>query len=187
MLTALRLDVAWLERQLESPSLPAREALGGKLLDMSQLLDLASDAVHRISSELRPSILDELGLEAAVEWYVEEFEKRSGISCRLVATMADTDLSSDQAIALFRILQEALTNVARHAGATAVAIRLAAEDGRVTLGIIDNGSGIPADKVGDPQSIGLVGMRERARALGGDLTVRPLPSHGTGVEVTLPL
>jgi PAS domain S-box-containing protein len=187
MLTALRLDVAWLDRQLESPSLPVREPLVGKLHDMSQLLNLASDAVHRISSELRPGILDMLGLEAAVEWYVEEFEKRTGISCRRSSTMAGADLSSDQATALFRILQEALTNVARHAGATAVDIRLTAEPGRVTLDVVDNGSGIPEHKIGDSRSIGLVGMRERARALGGDLVVRSNPAPGTTVEVVLPL
>ncbi|HYL06695.1 MAG TPA: MEDS domain-containing protein [Thermoanaerobaculia bacterium] len=186
MLTALRLDVAWLERLLASPAVPGREALGGKLHDMSQLLDLASDAVHRIISELRPGILDELGLEAAVEWYVGEFEKRTGISCRLVSTMAGAELGSDQATALFRILQEALTNVARHAGATAVDIRLAAEAGRVTLEIVDNGSGIPEHKINDSRSIGLVGMRERTLALGGDLVVRPNPGSGTAVEVILP-
>jgi len=186
MLTALRLDVGWLERQLQAPAPAAREALAGKLNDMSQLLDLASDAVHRIISELRPGILDELGLEAAVEWYVAEFEKRTGISCRLVSTMAGTALSPDQATALFRILQEALTNVARHAGATAVAIRLAAEDGRVTLEISDDGSGIPAEKIDDSRSIGLLGMRERAHALGGEVAIRPHPTKGTTVEVILP-
>jgi len=186
MLTALRLDVAWLERQLASSSPPAREGLAGKLHDMVQLLNLASDAVHRIISELRPGILDELGLEAAVEWYVGEFEKRTGIRCRLVATMAGADLGSDQATALFRILQEALTNVARHAGATAVDIRLIAETGRVALEIVDNGSGIPEHKIGDSRSIGLVGMRERARALEGDLAVRSRPGAGTTVEVILP-
>jgi PAS domain S-box-containing protein len=189
MLTALRLDVAWLERQLASPAPPqppATKALAAKLLAMSRLLDVATDAVHRIISELRPGILDELGLEAAVEWYVGEFEKRTGISCRVASNMAESTLSPDQATALFRILQEALTNVARHAGATAVEIRLAAEAGRVTLGIADNGSGIPEEKIGDSRSIGLLGMRERARALGGDLAVRPKPDRGTTVEVILP-
>jgi signal transduction histidine kinase len=187
MLTALRLDVAWLERQLDSPSSPQREAVGGKLDDMSHLLDLASDAVYRVISELRPGILDELGLEAAVEWHVGEFEKRTGIPCRLASDMSEVDLSPDHATALFRILQEALTNVARHAGATAVDIRLAAEARRVTLEIVDNGGGIPEEKIGDSRSIGLVGMRERARSLGGGLTVRPHSPHGTTVEVSLPL
>jgi len=186
MLTALRLDVGWLERQLEAPAPAAREALAGKLHDMSQLLDLASDAVHRIISELRPGILDELGLEAAVEWYVADFEKRTGISCRLASTMAGTALSPDQATALFRILQEALTNVARHAGATAIDIRLAAEACRVILEISDNGGGIPEDKISDSRSIGLLGMRERAHALGGDLAIQPNATQGTTVEVILP-
>jgi PAS domain S-box-containing protein len=189
LLTALRLDVGWLERQLESLALPApaaREALAGKLQDMSQLLDLASDAVHHVISELRPGILDELGLEAAVEWYVAEFEKRTGIACRLIDTMAGASLSPDQATALFRILQEALTNVVRHAGATTVDIRLAAEAGRVTLEIRDDGRGIPEDKIGDSRSIGLLGMRERARALGGEVVIRRRFTAGTTVEVILP-
>jgi PAS domain S-box-containing protein len=189
ILTALRLDVGWLERQLESLVLPApavREALAGKLQDMSQLLDLASDAVHHIIGELRPGILDELGLEAAVEWYVAEFEKRTGIACRLVEAMEGASLGPDQATALFRILQEALTNVVRHAGATAVDIRLAAEAGRVTLEIADDGRGIPEDRIGDSRSIGLLGMRERARALGGEVVIRRNLTKGTTVEVTLP-
>jgi PAS domain S-box-containing protein len=190
ILTALRLDVGWLERQLESLALPApaaREALAGKLQDMSQLLDLASDAVHHVIGELRPGVLDELGLAAAVEWYVAEFEKRTGIACRLVDGMAGASLSPDQATALFRILQEALTNVVRHAGATAVDIRLAAEAGRrVTLEISDDGRGIPEDKIGDSRSIGLLGMRERARALGGEVVIRRRFTAGTTVEVILP-
>jgi PAS domain S-box-containing protein len=192
ILTALRLDVGWLARQLESlafPALPApaaREALAGKLQDMSQLLDLASDAVHHIIGELRPGVLDELGLEAAVEWYVAEFEKRTGIACRLAETMDGASLSPDQTTALFRILQEALTNVVRHAGATAVDIRLAAEAGRVTLEIADNGGGIPEDKIGDSRSIGLLGMRERAHALGGEVVIRRHFTEGTTVEVILP-
>ncbi len=189
ILTALRLDVGWLERQLESLALPApaaREALAGKLQDMSQLLDLASDAVHHIIDELRPGVLDELGLEAAVEWYVAEFQKRTGIACRLVETMDGSRLGPDQATALFRILQEALTNVVRHAGATAVDIRLAAGAGRVTLEIADDGGGIPEDKIGDSRSIGLLGMRERARALGGEVEIRRHATQGTTVEVILP-
>ena len=189
ILTALRLDVGWLERQLESLALPApaaREALAGKLQDMSQLLDLASDAVHHVISELRPGILDELGLEAAVEWYVAEFEKRTGVACRLVDTMAGARLSADQTTALFRILQEALTNVVRHAGAAAVDIRLAAEAGRVTMEISDDGRGIPEEKIGDSRSIGLLGMRERARALGGEVVIRRQFTAGTTVEVILP-
>jgi PAS domain S-box-containing protein len=198
MLAALQLDVAWLERRLASPAPPAppeapaspppplATALAGKLHDMSQLLDLATDAVHRIIGELRPGILDVLGLEAAVEWYVEDFQKRTGIPCRLVSTMAGAMLGPDQATVLFRILQEALSNVARHAGASAVDIRLAAEAGRVTLAIADDGSGIPEEKIGDLRSIGLLGMRERASALAGDVVVRPNPAGGTTVEVILP-
>jgi PAS domain S-box-containing protein len=186
MLTALRLDVAWLERQLPLPAQPVGEEIRVKLRAMAQLLDSAADAVHRIASELRPGILDKLGLEAAVEWYVGEFERRTGISCRLTSSLGGEALDPDHATALFRILQEALTNVARHAAASAVEICLAAKAGRVLLAVADNGRGIPADKAADARSLGLIGMRERAQALGGDAVIRRDPAGGTAVEVSLP-
>jgi PAS domain S-box-containing protein len=186
LLTALRLDVAWLEQRLGPAAPLPREEIAGKLLDISRLLDSASDAVHRIAGELHPGILDELGLPAAVEWYVEAFGKRTGIACRLHSSVAAATLDPDHTTALFRILQEALTNVARHAGAAAVEIRLAAEDNRILLAITDDGRGIPEDKLGDSRSLGLLGMRERASALGGDLAVRRNSGRGTTVEVTLP-
>jgi PAS domain S-box-containing protein len=186
MLTALRLDVAWLERMLRPAAPAAGDEVPEKLRSMSQLLDAAADAVHRIVSELRPGVLDKLGLEAAVEWYVEEFEKRARISCRLRSNLDGVTLDGDRSIALFRILQEALTNVARHAGATAVEIRLAAEAGRVLLEVTDNGRGIADDRVADSGSMGLLGMRERARLLGGNTVIRRHPAGGTTVEATLP-
>lgn len=186
-LTALRLDVAWLERQLQPSPPAAAEAAAQKLRDMTQLLDSALDAVHRIASELRPGVLDKLGLEAAVEWYVEDFEKRTGICCRLRSRLQGGNaVAPETATALFRILQEALTNVARHAGATEVEIRLAGEAGRVLLDVADNGRGIPEERVADSRSLGLLGMRERAWALGGHLEVRRNPGRGTSVAVSLP-
>jgi signal transduction histidine kinase len=187
MLTALRLDVAWLEKTLGSAGLPEREELAGKLRSMGGLLDTAADAVQRITTALRPAILDHFGLEAAVEWHAGELEKRTGISVRLRAGLGATVVAADRATALFRILQEALTNVVRHAGATQVDIHLAAEGNRLVLTIADNGSGIAEDRIADPRSLGLLGMRERARSVGGDVVVRRRPSRGTSVEATLPL
>jgi two-component system, NarL family, sensor histidine kinase UhpB len=186
LLTALRLEVAWLERTLQPAAPAAGEEVPEKLRSMIHLLDAASDAVHRVASELRPVVLDKLGLDAAVEWYVGEFEKRSRIGCRLCSSLGGVTLDGDRSIALFRILQEALTNVARHSGATEVSIRLTAERGRVLLAVTDNGGGIPDDKAADSGSLGLLGMRERARSLGGDVGVRRNPGGGTTVEVTLP-
>jgi len=183
VLTALRLDVGWLAANLQKA---ARETLGGKVQSMSILLDSAVDVVQRIATELRPGVLDELGLEAAVEWYVDDIEKRTGISCRLEVSLDDTILEPERSTALFRILQEALTNVARHAGATKAEVRLAAEEGRVVLGVTDNGRGITAEELADSRSLGLLGMRERARSLGGDVEVRRNSRGGTTVEATLP-
>jgi signal transduction histidine kinase len=187
MLTALRLDVAWLEKALASPRAPTDEALADKLQSMAQMLDTAADAVQRISTSLRPAILDHLGLEAAVEWYVGELEKRTGISCRIRSSLGGTAIDADRATALFRILQEALTNVVRHAGATEVDIRLAVEGKRLLLKVADNGSGIAEDEIADTRSLGLLGMRERARSLGGDVVVRRGSDRGTIVEASLPL
>jgi PAS domain S-box-containing protein len=186
LLTALRLDVAWLERKLPPAVPPAGEEVAERLRSMSRWLDTAAHAIQRIASELRPAVLDQLGLEAAVEWYVGEFEKRSGISCRLRSDFAGKALDVGRSIALFRILQEALTNAARHSGATEVEIRLRAEAGRVLLEVTDNGSGISDDRIAASSSLGLLGMRERARLLGGELTIRRNPAAGTTVAVILP-
>jgi PAS domain S-box-containing protein len=186
MLTALGMDVAWLDEKLQAYPPTVREELSGKLRSMSQLLGTTMDAVQRIVTELRPSVLDKLGLEAAFEWYVGEFQKRTGIACRLHTSLGDTIPDPDRSTALFRILQEALTNVVRHAGASAVEIRLAADAGRILLEVADNGRGIPEDRAADSRSLGLLGMRERARSLGGEITVRRIPGDGTTVEVTLP-
>jgi signal transduction histidine kinase len=183
MLTALRMEVAWLQKRLEP-----REEITAKLQSMIQMLDSAVDAVQRITTELRPAILDHLGLAEAVEWYAGETEKRTGISCRLRLSLGSTALDdAERSTALFRILQEALTNVVRHAEATEVDIRLAREGNRVILAVTDNGRGIAEDKIADARSLGLLGMRERARALGGDIMIRRAPGQGATIEARLPL
>ncbi len=186
LLTALRLDAAWLEKHLRASSRTTRGELSGKLQSMIGLLDAGMAAVQRIVTELRPGILDQLGIEAAVEWYVGEFQRRTGIACTLRSSLGDAALDGDHSTALFRILQEALTNVARHAEATAVEIRLAAAADRIVLTVTDNGRGIAPDQIADSRSLGLLGMRERARALGGDVVVRVRTGGGTAVEASLP-
>lgn len=186
-LAALRWDVAWLQQRFES-SQPA--AAGGelaeKLQSMIRLLDAATDVAHRIVTELRPGILDQLGLEAAIDWYVGVFGERTGISCRIQSDLAGAVLDPDRSTALFRILQEALTNVARHAGATEVEVRLRGEQTRMVLEVSDNGRGIPPQAAGDLRSLGLLGMRERARAIGGDVIIRRNSDRGTTVAAAIP-
>jgi PAS domain S-box-containing protein len=186
MLTALHLDVAWLERSLGQGGPPAADKLVEKLRSMSGMLDIAADAVHRIASELRPAVLDRLGLDAAVEWYVGEFQKRTLISCGLHSRFDSRALDALHSITVFRILQEALTNAARHSLASRIEVRLRADAGRVRLEVTDNGKGIPEDCLNAASSLGLLGMHERARLLGGDVTIRRNPGGGTTVAAWLP-
>jgi len=132
-------------------------------------------------------VLDELGLEAAIEWYVREFEKRTGIACRFLSELGGPPIDPGRSTAVFRILQEALTNVARHSVATRTTINIASDRERLRLEIRDNGRGIPEDRIDSSASLGLVGMRERARALGGDVEIRGAAGRGTTVTLTIPL
>jgi PAS domain S-box-containing protein len=185
-LTALRMDVAWLERRLAAVG-DERTDLESKLRSMSALIETTLDAVQRIATELRPGILDELGLEAAIEWYVREFEQRTGIACRFRSELEEARIDPGRSTAVFRILQEALTNVARHSAATRAEIDLFSDGGELRLEIRDNGRGIAEDRIESSGSLGLVGMRERARSLGGDLKIRDGSGRGTTVTLTIPL
>ena len=185
-LTALRMDVAWMERRLAAGG-EERAGLEAKLGAMSELIDTTLDAVQRIATELRPGVLDELGLEAAIEWYVREFGRRTGIVCGFHSELDGAVPDSGRSTAVFRILQEALTNVARHSGATEARIDLSSDGDRLRLEIQDNGRGIPEDRLENSGSLGLVGMRERARALGGDVQIRGALGRGTTVTLMIPL
>jgi signal transduction histidine kinase len=186
-LTALQMDVAWLAKKLGASGARKSESFAAKLRSMAESIDQTIAAVQRIATELRPGVLDELGLEAATEWYVREFEKRTGIACRIRSNLGAASVDSERATAVFRILQEALTNVARHAGATRVQVQLTADPKQLLLEVRDNGGGIVEDRVADSRSLGLVGMRERARFLSGDVSIRGDPNHGTLVTVAIPL
>jgi signal transduction histidine kinase len=177
-LTALKMDIAWVARRLHDP-----ETVRTKLDEMSRDADEVIASIRRISAELRPGILDDLGLEAAIEWQAEEFAARTGIRCDVDAKL-DIAVERRQATAVFRIFQEALTNVARHAGATRVRVALGLEGGRLRLEVEDDGVGIPqAAETG----LGLLGMRERARRVGGEWTIRRTEPRGTVVTLVVPL
>jgi PAS domain S-box-containing protein len=185
-LTALKMDVAWVVRRLTDPHL-VRPQLIDKLSDMSRLIDSIIAKVRRISSDLRPGVLDDLGLVAAVEWLAQDFETRTATAVSVHANGDEHPLSRSASTAVFRVLQEALTNVIRHAHATHVDVRIDVERDSIALGVRDDGVGITPEAALSPRSLGLVGIRERARRLGGAASVRPVEPHGTLVSMKLPL
>ncbi len=181
-LTAIKMALALLTRRLppDDPGLAEK----GEYVD--SLVDRTIEAVHRISGDLRPSVLD-FGLVAAIDWQVKEFEKQLGIPCHFSSNKKDITLHVDQATALFRIFQEALTNIGKHAHATQVAVKLVRTSRGVRMEIADNGKGIAvADRL-KPKSFGIRGMMERALALGGNLSVSAGANGGTVVSIKIPL
>ncbi|MDP3717519.1 MAG: PAS domain S-box protein [Acidobacteriota bacterium] len=183
-LTALKLDVAEVKRRLKAGD---QKAVGDRLDEMAGLIDGAVNDVRRVAAELRPVVLDDLGFVMAIKAYLLDVERRSGLQCVLTTELVDLPIATDRATALFRILQEALTNVIRHAGARRVHVALSANDDSARLVIHDDGCGIPAAERRNPRAIGLVGMRDRARLFGGSVTVAGGPGEGTTVVAALPL
>jgi PAS domain S-box-containing protein len=181
-LTALKIDVAWLR---ENGGKPSQERLD-KLASMAKLLDATVAAARRISADLRPMMLDDLGLVAASEWLVENFTQRTGIPCELVMGRGDFDLADPHATTVFRTLQESLTNAAKHARATQVEVALERENGEVVLTVSDNGSGFVTEEARKPGSFGQIGLRERAYHLGGTIAFDSAPGRGTRVELRIP-
>jgi PAS domain S-box-containing protein len=185
-LTALKLDIALVSRRLLKNGNGSAEEVRAKLDEMGLTTDEIISAVRRISAELRPGILDDLGLGAAFEWQAEEFTRRTGTPVTLKAEIGDMHLERDLATAVFRIFQEALTNVTRHAQATQVEVHLWLERGLLKLVVADDGVGVP-EIAPRSSSLGLLGMRERARRCGGECTIRRRDPHGTIVAVSVPL
>jgi PAS domain S-box-containing protein len=179
-LTALKLDLNWMHKYVNTN--PEATA---KLKDMIELATNTIKDVQRISSGLRPGILDDLGLVSAIEWYCDEFEKRTGIKCILKLDTSDYG-DSQINLSLFRVLQETLTNVIRHANASSVTIKLHQTQKGTTLAIMDNGIGITSEKVESAKSLGLIGMRERVRQFGGKVSISSRKGQGTRLTIFIP-
>lgn len=178
-MTALKMDLNWVKSNLHEPELAAK-----KLDKMILMTNQVIHRVQRISAELHPGVLDDLGLIAAIEWYCEEFTERTGIPCLLF--LGDTEPNSKSLnLALFRIIQEALTNVIRHAKASKVSIQLSIQP-EVSLIISDDGVGIASDKLESSKSFGLIGMRQRITQCGGTIEFSGSPDNGTSVIVNIP-
>lgn len=182
-LTALKMDLIWLQKRIDPFATEKQE----KLKSMDELVDQTIKTVRRISTELRPGLIDDLGLSAAMEWYCGEFQNRTGISCQLNLDESENTLEQDRSIAVFRIFQESLTNVARHANATVVSASLKFDDGSLKMEIRDNGSGITEEQINSPKSFGLIGLRERVTPWGGKVLISGAPGRGTTVKVILPV
>ncbi|MEN3334600.1 MAG: hypothetical protein V7641_3965 [Blastocatellia bacterium] len=182
-LTGLKIDLSWLGKRLNKPG---HEALHQKLKSMAELIDETIQQVRNISSQLRPSVLDDLGLAAAIEWLASEFQKRSGTRCKIIALAEDITLSPEKATAVFRIFQEIVTNIARHANATLVEIAMTESEGDLVLKVSDNGRGIKESENADSKSLGLLGMRERALVFGGRVDITGIEGQGTTVVVSIP-
>ena len=183
-LTSCKLDISWLAHHL-----PAHQKeLCQKAEQLSSGLDSTIQTVRRISTELRPGILDYLGLAAALEWQAQEFQSRTGIRCRVSSELRDDPaLDPELTTTFFRIFQEALTNVIRHAEATDVDVQLKEEEAQIILEVKDNGRGIRRQEITDPRSMGLLGMRERAALLGGEFSIQRLRGgKGTRACVAIP-
>jgi PAS domain S-box-containing protein len=185
-LTGLKVDIAWLARALGHSDRNGDHAVAEKLASMDGLVDATILATRRLVSELRPPALDYLGLVAAIEWQAEEFQRRTGIRCRVECEQEDLGLDPQQSASVFRIVQEALTNVSRHARATRVTVTAEAQPGSLCVCIQDNGRGISPGPPSGRRSFGLLSMRERAHLLGGELEVSGVAGEGTTVTLRVP-
>jgi PAS domain S-box-containing protein len=187
-LTGLKMDISFLE-DLINERLPKedKELLMERVNSMSSLLDTTVKSVRKIASELRPVILDSMGLLAAIEWLAEDFSSRCGIGCECFITVQELSLPRDKATAVFRILQESLTNVMRHAQAKRVTVSFIEDEGSYLMEIKDDGRGISEEDLKKSKSFGLLGMKERAMLFGGAVDIESTPGKGTTVSVTIPV
>ncbi len=186
-LTSLRWDLEGLGTRFSEPGRPQGADLKQKIAAMLELTDTTISIVRRIASELRPSVLDVLGLMEAIQWQARQFQDRTGIIVHCDAPQDDVGLNHEQSTAVFRIFQETLTNIIRHAQATRVEVTMADETGAFVLRIRDDGRGITEDEKSGQLSIGLLGMRERAHLIGGEIDITGVQGEGTTVTVRLPM
>jgi len=187
-LTGFKMDLAWMRNRMLSEDWHAIQApILEKIRAMGLLLDNTANLMRKLCTELRPGVLDDLGLVPALEWQAREYQLRTGIDCDLELDLGNFEVDPERSTALFRIFQEILTNVARHAQATRVEVRLQKSDLDISLEVKDNGRGIEKSEIAGANSLGLLGIRERAVILGGEVDIRGTPGKGTTVRVKVPL
>jgi PAS domain S-box-containing protein len=182
-LTVLKINISLLSNKLRKD----QDQLKEKIVTATKLIDEAVERVQRITAKLRPGILDELGIIPAIEWQAQEFQNLTGIKCMLSLPENEIKLDAEKSTAVFRIFQEALTNILRHSSASWISAVLKISKSILILEINDNGIGIPSEKLRDPHSLGIIGMKERALILGGEVTIDSIPDKGTRVRVEIPI
>jgi signal transduction histidine kinase len=182
-LTILKMDLSWLKNHM----IQYQPKVQNKIDSMFKLIDVLLQTLHAVSSELRPLILDDFGLESAIEWQAEEFKNRTSVQCRVDSSIADLDLPKEQSTAVFRIFQETLTNIMRHSGATEIDIRLEINEDTLILEVADNGRGITEAEISNSRSFGLLGIRERLYPWNGQVDFIGHPNKGTRVIVRVPI
>jgi signal transduction histidine kinase len=184
ILTSIKMDLTWMTRHLPKSD----DALLARVTESIQSINDGVKAVRAICSGLRPGVLDDLGLAAAIEWQASDFSSRNGVACEVSVPPVDLHLDGDRATATFRIFQECLTNVIRHAQATSVRVALSQEEENILLVVEDDGIGFIETGVSNSLgSLGLLGMKERAQFCGGDVQISSSPGNGTTVTVRIPL
>jgi PAS domain S-box-containing protein len=182
LLTALKMDLSWLRERL-----PPDSELAARTAEMGTLLDRTVNSTRRISADLRPLMLDDLGLADAASWLVDDFAKRSGVACKIELPEEMHDVSKAVATAVYRAIQESLTNIARHAEAKSAWVVFGVENGTLHVEIEDDGRGIEPEDLAKTRSLGLKGMRERIAYLGGSFEVARAPRGGTRLRINVPL
>ncbi|MBP6686573.1 MAG: PAS domain S-box protein [Lacibacter sp.] len=183
-LTVLKMDISWLNKKIKQLD---NSALTDKIGEVVQMLNDTVNTVRRISSDLRPVLLDDLGLAAAIEWHLTEFGKRSEIITEFITLDSKIEIPRATATGLFRIYQESITNIARHAEASEVIVELFVENNVITLAISDNGKGFDVTGIGKKKTLGVLGMQERTVMLGGSFRIKRNPEKGMKVEVHVPV
>jgi signal transduction histidine kinase len=178
-LTVLKMDVSWLNKNLSFTN----DTQMLRMRDLLQTIDNTIKSVRRISSELRPSVLDDLGLIAALEWLLKDFEKRSGIKTKFSSDINELNIDLNTKTALFRVFQETITNVARHAQASEVIASLKIENEKLLITVKDNGKGFVINTIGDKKTLGILGIKERIGLINGEFKIDSTPGEGTTIEI----
>src|SRR6185312_12965383 len=182
-LTALKMDIDWIRHKQNNPD----EAVTTKLQEMLKMSDGIISTIRRISSDLRPAIIDDLGLIAALEWKCNDFEEKMGIPCQFISNVKERKFENNFGINTYRILQETLTNISRHAAAKSVTVSVSENETELCLEIADDGKGISNENVSNGKTLGIIGMKERAALLGGKLTIEGAKNKGTRTKLILPI